>query len=170
MSANPMRTQAKLIVSLSPGIHLRKLQKLLGASFTTTRYHIDNLVKDGEIVRAKEGRYDRLYPVGTAESMRPVYAALQSRTTRMLLSALLVSKSQGLSSTDLSERLSLPRSTLSSYFANLTDLRLLTRSWTPDGQQLYSVRDKEEVARLIAVFERNLLSVATDSFIDLWDL
>ncbi|HVC27490.1 MAG TPA: hypothetical protein VND40_04960 [Nitrososphaerales archaeon] len=66
---NQNRGRAKTIVSRSPGIHLRKLQKLLGASFSAIRSHVECL-SDGEIVCSKEGSYQRLYPAGTAEGSK----------------------------------------------------------------------------------------------------
>jgi len=167
---NTTRAQTKLIVSLAPGIHLRKLQKLLGVSFTTTRYHVDKLERDGEIVRSKDGRYDRLYPVGTTDGMKSVYAVLQSKTARKILRALADTGEQELTNGDLAERLRLPRSTLSEYVTQLGRAHLLRRSPSGDGRILYEVQDREEVAQLLAVFEKNILSIATDGFVDLWDL
>jgi predicted transcriptional regulator len=169
-ASNVYRAQTKRIVSLSPGIHVRRLQKVLGASFSTTRYHIENLVRDGEIVRSKEGRYDRLYPAGMDESMKPVYAVLQSKTARQVLQALADDGSQELRNGDLSQRTSLPRSTVSECISRLSDVSLVRRSLMADGRVLLEVRDKEEVLRLLAAFRNNMLSLAADRFIDLWDL
>jgi predicted transcriptional regulator len=164
------RAQAKLIVSLSPGIHLRKLQKLLGASFTTTRYHVESLERDGEIIRSKDGRYDRLYPTGTTDGMKAVYAALQSKTTRKILQALADGSQHDLTNGDLSALTHLPRSTTSECIAHLSTLRLVRRSFTADGRTLYEVQDRDEVLQLLAGFQRSALNVAADGFIDLWDL
>ncbi len=158
------------IVALSPGIHVRRLQKVLGASFSTTRHHVESLERDGEIVRSRDGRYDRLYPAGTPESMKAVYATLQSKTSRKVLQALAESGSLELTNGDLSRRVSLPRSTVSECVAHLTGVALVKRSLTLDGRILFEVRDKEEVLRLLATFHGNMLNLAADRFIDLWDL
>lgn len=164
------RAQAKLFVSLSPGIHLRKLQKLLGASFTTTRYHVGNLERDGEIIRSKDGRYDRLYPAGTTDGMKAVYAALQSKTGRRVLRAFAESSEHQLTNGDLSSRTHLPRSTTSECVTHLCGLGLVRRSLGADGRTLYEVRDRQDLSQLLAAFQRSPLNVATDGFIDLWDL
>lgn len=163
------RAQAKLIVSLSPGIHIRKLQKFLGASFSTTRHHVESLERDGEIVRTKDGRYDRLYPSGTEEGMKPVYAVLQSKTSRKILQALADSTPREITNGDLSELTRMPRSTISECISHMSDLSLVRRSFTVDGRILYEVQDRDEVIRLLAAFRTNLLNLATDSFIDLWE-
>ena len=169
-ASSSYKAQALLIVSLSPGIHIRRLQKLLGASFSTTRYHVDNLERGGEIVRSKDGRYDRLFPKGTAEEMKPVYAVLQSKISRQVLQALADSSPLELTNGDLSERTRLPRSTVSECIAHMGRASLVRRSLTADGRVLFGVQDREEVLRLLVTFQRNLLNIAADRFIDLWDL
>ena len=166
---NSKRTQTKLIVSLCPGIHLRKLQKALGASFTTTRYHVENLERDGEIVRSKDGRYDRLYPVGTADTMKAVFAVVQSKTARKILQTLADSDQHELTNSDLFELTNLPRSTISECVTQLSSALLVRRSVKADGRILYELQDREEVTRLLAVFHKNMLTLAADSFVDLWD-
>jgi predicted transcriptional regulator len=158
-----------MIVSLSPGIHLRRLQKLLGTSFSTTRYHVEGLARDGEIVCSKDGRYQRLYPAGTAEGSKATYALLQNGTARRVLGALL--RGQGeLRNGDLCETAGLPRSTVSECIALLAEAGLVRRRVTVDGRALYGVQDKERTLELLAGFERNLLDIATERFTDLWDL
>jgi predicted transcriptional regulator len=164
------RAQAKLIVSLSPGIHVRRLQKLLGASFSTTRHHVEGLERDGEIVRTKDGRYDRLYPVGTEDDMKAIYAVLQSKTSRKILQTLAESSKREMTNGDVSERTRIPRSTVSERIAQMTGASLLRRTLTVDGRILYEVQDREEVLRLLASFRTNLLNIATDRFIDLWEI
>jgi len=143
---------------------------LLGASFSTTRYHVDNLERDGEILRSKDGRYDRLYPIGTSESMKAVYAVLQSKTARKVLQALVDSGPRELTNGDLSELTHIPRSTVSESVGQLSSISLVKRSLTADGRILYKVQGSKEITSILASFQRNMLSLAADRFIDLWDL
>jgi len=168
-SDNTNRALTKAVVSLLPGIHLRRLQKVLGTSFTTTRYHVAGLERDGEIVRTRDGHYDRLYPVGTPEELKPVYACLQSETVRMVLH-LLVEKPDELTKTDISARAELAGSTTGECMTLLEHANLVRRAFTADGRTVYGVKDAEKVVPLLAVFRRNLLSVTTDNFVDLWDI
>jgi predicted transcriptional regulator len=166
---NTYRAQTKMIVTLSPGIHIRRLQMLLGASFSTTRHHVDSLERAGEILRSKDGRYDRLYPIGTSESMKAVYAVLQSKTARKVLQALLESEPHELTNGELSELTKIPRSTVSESVGQLNGISLVRRSLTADGRILYKVQGSEEVVKLLASLQRNMLNIAADRFIDLWD-
>jgi predicted transcriptional regulator len=166
---NSNRERAKMIVSLSPGIHLRRLQKLLGTSFSTTRYHVEGLMKDGEIVSSKEGRYQRLYPAGTADHSKAAYAVLQSETARKVLRALARGDGE-LRNGDLCELVRLPRSTVSECTALLSKAGLVRRRVAVDGHATYGIQEREQTLQLLAAFERNLLEIATDRFTDLWDV
>jgi DNA-binding transcriptional ArsR family regulator len=168
-SDNANRALTKRVVSLLPGIHLRRLQKLLGTSFTTTRYHVASLERDGEIVRSRDRRYDRLYPVGTPEELKSVYACLHSETARRVLH-LLVENPDEMTKTDISARVKLAGSTTGEYIALLEQANLVRRAFASDGRVIYGVRDAETVLPLLAVFKRNLLGVTTDNFVDLWDV
>ena len=168
-SDNANRALTKQVVSLLPGIHLRRLQKLLGTSFTTTRYHVASLERDGEIMRSRDGRYDRLYPVGTPEDLKSVYACLQSETARRVLH-LLVENPDEMTKTDISARAKLAGSTAGECIALLEQANLVRRAFTSDGRTVYGLKDAEKVMPLLAVFKRNLLGLATDNFLDLWDI
>lgn len=54
-SENPNRLRAKELVSLLPGIHLRRLSRLLGLGQSSTRYHLGRLEKDGRVTCLREG-------------------------------------------------------------------------------------------------------------------
>ena len=166
---NLNRVRAKRIISLSPGIHLRRLQKVLGTSFSTTRYHVQGLARDCEIVCSKDGRYYRLFPTGTDDEMKVVYTAMQNKTVRRVLRALADSNG-GLGYADLTKETLLPRSTLSEVVTNLTSVRLVARSIDVGDRARYNIVDKQVVLDLLGSFERNLLSITTDRYLDLWDM
>jgi predicted transcriptional regulator len=167
-SLNFNRLRTKKVVSLFPGIHLRKLQRVTNTSFNTTRYHVHNLERDGEIVCSEEGGLKRLYPVGTDERTRKVQALLLDKTARKILSTLL--ESGALSNGDLSGLSRLAKSTVSEHVDALRKADVVRRNVAIDGSVSYEIQDTEEVARLMATFRRNLLDSATDRFVDLWDI
>ena len=170
-SQNANRLRVKELVSSSPGIHLRRLQKLLGVSWSTTRYHVYNLMKDGEIVSSPSRGHNRLYPAGTTHEMKTVYACLQNKSVRKVLRGLANGATSGLTQAKLSEMVRLSRSTISSCVATLDGVGFVRRRSTTDGQVTLEVQDRKQVLELLAVFDRNdLLSVATDRFSDLWDI
>jgi predicted transcriptional regulator len=166
-SDNLNRLRAKELVTLFPGIHLRELQRLLKTSFNTTRYHIHNLERDGQVICSREGGYSRLFPVGLEESARGLYSLLHNRITRQVLRTLLSGAS--LTNGDITAATSLPKSTVSEHIELLCRTNLVKRTVTLGEGALYEIQDQARVGEALALFERNLLAVAADSFIDLWE-
>ncbi len=167
MSAeNINRLRAKELVLLFPGVHLRQLQRLLNASFNTTRYHVYNLERAGEVICWKEGGYSRLFPAGFDGRARGLYSVLHNKTTRHVLRALV--SGGRLANGEISATTGLPKSTVSEHTELLCHAELVSKTITLDGT-VYEVRDPARVGDALAIFERNLLTVAADSFIDLWD-
>lgn len=165
--ANINRLRAKELVSLLPGVHLRELQRLMNSSFNTTRYHVDNLERDGEIIRSEEGGYSRLYPAGFDGQIRGLYSVLHNGTTRQVLRSLAGRGQMG--NTEISVVTGLPKSTVSEHTDLLCRTGLVKKTTLLGGGSTYEVQDQKTVSEALAIFERNLLAVAADSFIDLWE-
>jgi predicted transcriptional regulator len=165
---NINRLRTKKLVSLFPGIHLRRLQRATNTSFNTTRYHVRNLERAGEIVCSEEGGLTRLYPVGFDERNRKLQALVLDKTTRKLITILLDGGPMG--NRALSEQTKLAKSTVSEHMEALRRADVLRRKVDLDGSVSYEIENKEEIARVISAFQTNLLSIATDRFIDLWDI
>lgn len=166
--SNINRLKTKRIVSLFPGIHLRKLQRVMNTSFNTTRYHVHNLERAGEIVCSTEGGHTRLYPIGLDAKMREIQAAVLNRTSRKILSALL--ESGPLSNGALSDMTNLAKSTVSEHVESLRRASIIHRSVSVDGSVSYEVQGRDDVEQAMVAFQASLLSSTTDRFIDLWDL
>ena len=166
---NQNRARAKLVIGLSPGIHLRSLQRALGVSFTTARYHVRNLERDGEITSSEAGRYCRLFPAGTTEEMKRTYEALQDGSTRRVLSAL-VGGSGDLTNGELCRRAGLSAATVGECLKALVGSGLARRYCSPDGRVLFGALETERIRPILSSFEKNMLDIASDRFIDLWDV
>jgi predicted transcriptional regulator len=166
--SNVNRLRTKRIVSLFPGIHLRKLQRVMNTSFNTTRYHVHNLERAGEIVCSTEGGHTRLYPIGLDAKMREMRAAVLNRTSRKILSALL--ESGPLGNGELSDLTNLAKSTVSEHTESLRKANIVRRNVSVDGSVTYEVQGREDVEEVMAAFQESLLSGTADRFIDLWDL
>jgi len=162
------RLRTKKVVSLFPGIHLRKLQRVTNTSFNTTRYHVRNLERAGEIVSSTEGGLKRLYPAGLDESSRKVRAFLLDKTARKILAVLL--ETGALGNGELAGRTHLAKSTVSEHVDAMRKAYILKRNVALDGTVSYEVQNKDEIALIFTIFQRNLLASATDRFIDLWDI
>lgn len=166
---NQNRARAKHAITLSPGIHLRMLQRILGVSFSTARYHVRNLERDGEISRSQVGRYHRLYPCGTTDEMKRTYAVLQEGSARRVLKAL-ADSAGGLTNGEIAKNTELSAATVGECLNLLVGVELAERRFASDGRQVYGALGVERLLPLLSTFERNLLDLASDRFIDLWDI
>lgn len=105
-----------------------------------------------------------------AEHTKVVHAALQSKSARVVLLALLESDSARLTNGQLADRTGLPRSTVSESLAQLGKVSLTRRMLEADGRVLFGVEDKEGALVLLSRFRTGALGLAADRFIDLWEI
>jgi predicted transcriptional regulator len=155
------------IVSLLPGIHLRELQRLLGISFSSTRYNVDKLCNSGEITSHRDNGHLRLYPKGTRDDERQIFSILRNRTAVAILNAVV---DESLSHKQLCERTRIAKSTVSEYLSHLTEIGFIKVKLSSDLKTLYELQNDNKL--LQALLSSNLIrppGSATERFIDLWD-
>lgn len=156
----------KFLISLVPGLHLRAVQRLLGLSFSSTRYHVDALQKSGEIVRSQEGGYSRLYPKGISESDKILFSAVNSATDRRILSCMV--KNPKISSREISEQTGYAKSTISEHVSRLVEIGVVAEE-VIDSYTQYMLTNPDRIRAIMSIQNPTMLKRATDRFIDLWD-
>jgi predicted transcriptional regulator len=161
------RTKVRHLVSVVPGVHLRELQRLLGMSFNSTRYHVDKLTKTGEIVRVEDGGYSRLYPAGVSEVERVLFPLARGGTDRKILESFVAVP--WVSNKQLCALTGLAKSTVSEHLADLTRLGVVKTRGTSESGVSYELEHPEQIQVLLRKQSPRLLKKASDRFIDLWD-
>jgi predicted transcriptional regulator len=151
------------------------LSRYLGASLSTTRYHLVNLEKDGEIFCRKEGEYLRSYPLWARdERSRAVCAAVQQKAVRRVLRVMFGQRNgeQVIASNSwISGAAHLSQSTVSECIALLRSLHLVKRVITREGHVVFKISegDRELLSKILASYDGNFISRATDSYLNLWE-
>jgi predicted transcriptional regulator len=174
-SDNVNRKHAKQLISLFPGVHLRKLSRYLGVSLSTARYHLVGLQRDGEIFCRKEGEYLRAYPLwADDERSRRVYAVLHQKTVRKILHIMLTEhdvKEPPQTNSWISNTARLSQSTVSEYLGVLRDLQLVRKIGAKDGHPTFEIVSEERglLSTILALYDKNFISEATDNYINLWE-
>jgi predicted transcriptional regulator len=162
------RTRVRVLVSLLPGLHLRQLQRILGLSFNSTRYHVEALTKTGEIVRTEEGGYSRLYPIGTSEYDRTVYSLIRGTSNRKILSCL--QRGGSFSHKQLSDATNLAKSTISEHLARLIEVGVVrTNQGVDHSTTTYELTDLVRIREMLYASEGTIMKRAAKEFVDLWD-
>jgi predicted transcriptional regulator len=161
------RVKVRLLVSMLPGVHLRELQRLVGMSFNSTRYHVDKLTKTGEIIRVEDGGHSRLYPASIGEAERAIFQYVRGDTDRRILASL--TSEHVLSNKQLCELTRLAKSTISEHIADLIRAGVVKTRHIHDLGVFYELEQPEQIRLLLKNQNPNLLKKASDRFIDLWD-
>lgn len=161
------RVRIKQLVWLRPGVHLRELQRLLGSSFSSTRYNVDKLAENGEISRVDEDGFSRLYPPGLTDGERRALSALRRGSDSKILLSLLYEK--GLSQKRICSITRLAKSTVSERLAFLIRDNLVQSIEDPTtGRMSFSLVDSALLNRLLHQ-NAGIIARATARFIELWD-
>jgi predicted transcriptional regulator len=164
---NRNRMEITRIVTLSPGIHLRELQRAVGLSFATVRHHTERLVKDGTVERFPQGRYERLFPKGFSDSEKALVSITRGNTSRLVLGAIV--KQGVVSNKDVSSKTGLAKSTVTKYLHLFTELGIVSKSTSPrGGAALYASPNTNRVSQLLKFSEAGL-RLAVDNYAELWD-
>lgn len=161
------RTRVKTLVSVLPGLHLRRLQRITGLSFNSTRYHVEALEKAGEIVRAEEGGFSRLYPNGTSESDKVIYSLAHNASDKKIITRLL--DCPGSSCRELCDATGLAKSTISEHLAQLSDAGVVKAYQTTHQATVYELDNPDRIRKLLGSGDTRLLEKAAKEFLDLWD-
>jgi predicted transcriptional regulator len=160
------RARIKLLVSFQPGLHLRELQRQIGLSFSSTRYHVDKLAREGKVDRVEDKGYSRIYPPGTDLEDRLLLSLVRRKTDHRILSCFL--RESNLTQQRLTEVTGLSKSTISEHLGTLLELHVV-RTRASGEQRTFELA---EPAKMNALMRRHpvVFEKATSRFIDLWDL
>jgi predicted transcriptional regulator len=159
------RARIKLLVSFQPGLHLREIQRQVGLSFSSTRYHVDKLAREGELDRVEDKGYSRIYPPGTDSKDRVLLSLVRRKTDHKILSCFLAENNP--TQHRLTEVTELSKSTISEHLATLLELGVV-RTRDRGEQRTFELI---EPAKISGLMKRHpvILVKATSRFIDLWD-
>ena len=155
----------KLLISLHPGLHLRELQRQIGLSFSSTRYHVDKMARDGEIDRLEDNGYLRIYPAGIDQKDKILLSLVRKETDHRILSSFL--KENSLSQQRLTDVTKFAKSTVSEHLAKLVKLGVV-RTKAGGERRTFELTDPAKVDAVLSSYP-HLLGKATRRFIDLWD-
>ncbi len=125
-------SRIKLLIASLPGVHLRQIQRILGLSFSSVRYNVDVLKRNGEVLVWSESGRSRLFDPTISERERVLYSHLRNRISRKILRA--IAQDGKLTNRQLSKMTGFAKSTLSECVCRLVEAKntdnLILRRWT----------------------------------------
>jgi len=129
-------------LSTTPGAHFSKLRDDLQLGTGETQHHLRVLGESGVVDSRRDGEYRRFFPAGRFSAFEQIALGyLRRETPRRMLIELLESPAD--TGTELADRLSVSRATVSNYTGELEDAGLLDRS------ERYSLTRPETVLTLL---------------------
>ncbi len=154
------------LVVLSPGVHLREVERLTGLPLGVVRYHLDRLQRE-DLVFVQEDRYfKRFFPKGRIPNVPIQYfGVLRQESLRRI--ALHLMNNPGSSHAAMKESLGLPASTLSTYLSYLLGREVIRREKS-GKENLYFLCDEEAVVKVLLVYRPNFLDKMVDHAITLY--
>ncbi len=161
---NRNRIRIRGIVQLSPGIHLRELQRVSGISFTSARHHTAKLIRAGEVESFSYKGRVRLFPRGFPDSDKVLVSEVKGNSAAAVLKGI---AEDGLGSNgEISKATGLAKSTVSKYVSNFLKLGIIHRRFSPQGRVEYaSEPSKADLLKL----STTVLRSAVDNYVELWD-
>ena len=129
-------------LSTTPGAHFSKLRDDLKLGTGETQHHLRALIDAGVVEARRDGEYRRFFPAGQfSEFERTALGYLRRETPRGMVIELLESPAD--TGSELADRLSVSRATVSNYAGELEAAGLLDRS------EAYAVEQPETVLMLL---------------------
>lgn len=168
---NPLELEVRqnlfALISKSPGIHFRDIQRRSSMATGTLSYHLDQLVRVGLVKTIRDGEYLRYYAQSEMpEEEKRILELVRRPTVRHMMLSLIET---GESSNDqLSEALSLCSSTVSWHIKKLVEANVLkTRV---EGKRAFYSLDKPEVAKKVLIrYKESFMDKLVDKFVEMWE-
>lgn len=153
-------------LTANPGVHLRRIGQALGMSTGMLSYHLGYLERTG-ILKSEEDGHRKRYFVARAfvEAQRRILAALRQDVPRKIVVELLVYGDRTFA--ELQASVGVSKSTLSYHVTKLLQRDLLLRT-KRERESVFSIKDLEEVRKLVLANQPSFHDDAVDRFADLW--
>lgn len=153
-------------LTANPGVHLRRIGQALGMSTGMLSYHLGYLERNGTL-KAEEDGHRKRYFIARAfvEAQRRILAILRQDVPRKIVLELLTHDSRTFA--DLQMSVGVSKSTLSYHLQKLMQRELLVRT-KRERESVFTIKDLEEVRKLLLANRSSFHDDAVDRFADLW--
>ena len=161
------RNKLKSLIALFPGLHLRGLQRAMGLSFNSTRYHVSKLCNSGEIQGIKDQNRMRLYPPGLKSADLELFSMLRRKAPKTILSGV-VDKEGSFTQKQICEMTGLAKSTVSETLNELISIGIIRKNMFDQSRCSYQLENRNILKPLLnEILESD--RVIAQRFVDLWD-
>jgi predicted transcriptional regulator len=156
------------LITMSPGLHFREIQRRTGMASGQCTYHLDRLQKVGLVKASVDGNHVRYYPhAGMDGRERRVLELARQKSVRHILLYLL--RFGRLNHEQLANSLGLSQSTVTWHLSRLVEGRIIDKE-VLGRKSFYSVNDPPLVKMIITKYRASFLVKLVDRFADMWEI
>lgn len=155
------------LISLSPGLHFREIQRRTKIATGQLTYHLDYLQKAGLIKMENDGEYLRYYAhIQITDGERRVLELARQRSIRHILLYLL--ENDNCNHDYLVRNLDIAPSTISWHLKKLIDADVVNKK-VEGRKSFYSLNNPGLIKKVLIEYKESFLDILVDRFIEMWE-
>lgn len=160
------RNEILNFVKANPGYYFRELQRSLKLPTGVLQYHLNNLIKDGEVIYEELNGTKCYFPAKSFSKQQIIILShlrnhIRNKIVKMLLSG------KAMSPSEMIKNLKISAPTLSYHLSLLTQDNVLERVQMEKGIG-YRIRDMESMKGLIIEYRESFIDKFVQDFIEIW--
>jgi predicted transcriptional regulator len=159
------RRRIYAVVSRSPGLGSREIQRQTGMAWGETTYHLDRLVSAGLVHREQGGHQDYYFAATVPLGDRTLLRLARSEASRRVLGALLTTPN--VTVPDLQQSTGLSPGRLSIHLRRFLQTGLV-QAGRRERFRTFNVVDRERVIRLLVAYRSGFADGWVDRLLDTW--
>lgn len=159
------RRRIYTVVSHSPGLGSREIQRQTGMAWGETTYHLDRLVTGGLVHREEGGHQDYYFAATVPLGDRTLLRLARSEASRRLLGALLTDAD--LTVPELEERTGLSPGRLSIHVRRFLETGLV-QSGRRERFRTFRIADRDRVVRILITYRTSYADGWVDRLLETW--
>ena len=162
-----MRREIYTLVTASPGLHFREIQRRTGSGTGQLEYHLEYLKKAGLVTTEKTGEYLRFYTrADIPPEEKRVLGLLYQKSARRILLYLL--EHESCNHDTLAQAIDISPSTISWHLGKLVSAGIVGKE--VDGRRsIYSLTSPGLVANVLIQYRESFMDTLVDRFIGMWE-
>jgi predicted transcriptional regulator len=156
------------LISTSPGLHFREIQRRTKIATGQLSYHLNYLQKVGLTKTKNDGEYLRYYAnIQINDEERKVLELIRQKSIRHILLYLL--ENNNCNHEYLVKNLDIAASTISWHLKKLIDSSIVNKE-VEGRKSFYSLNDPELVKKVLIKYKESFLDILVDRFIEMWEI
>jgi predicted transcriptional regulator len=159
------RRRIYTVVTRSPGLGSREIQRQTGMAWGETTYHLDRLVTAGLVHREQGGHQDYYFAATVPLGDRTLLRLARSEASRRVLGALLTASD--VTVPELQERTGLSPGRLSIHLRRFLETGLV-QAGRRERFRTFNVVDRDRVVRLLVAYRSGFADGWVDRLLETW--